>query len=132
MLHVSQKHLRAVNPIARQFGLVADSVRVRVPVELVRSIGKVARTPPLAGGQSRLVVDQKRFGDVPLTSHVWPTFCPLSHVPPRTLSFDAPSPTHFGHGPELVGPEYTREVSLAVVAAEPVSMLAVPVMTPLI
>ena len=41
-------------------------------------------------------------------------------------------PTHFGHGPALVGPEYTREIRFAVVAASPVSALAVPVMNPLI
>src|SRR4029079_16644071 len=53
-------------------------------------------------------------------------------VQPRTLSFDVVSPTHFGHGPELVGPEYTREIRAAVVAAEPCSTWAVPVITPLI
>jgi hypothetical protein len=74
LLHVSQKHLRPVNPTARQFGLAVERVRVRVPVELVRSIGKVASTPPEAGGQSRLVLAQTRFGDVPLMSQVWPRF----------------------------------------------------------
>ena len=104
LLQVSQKHLFVVNARERQFGLAAERVRVRVPVELVRSIGNVAMIPPVAGGQSRLVRPQKRFGEVPLTSQVCVTFCPLSQVPPRTLSFAAPSPTHFGHGPALVGP----------------------------
>jgi hypothetical protein len=48
------------------------------------------------------------------------------------LSFEVVSPTHFGHGPELVGPENTREIKAAVVAAVPVSTLAVPVIRPLI
>jgi hypothetical protein len=79
LFHVSQKHLPVVNPTARHGGLAvvplpATSVFVLEPVELVRSIGKVARTPPDAGGQSRLVLAQKRLGDVPLTSHVWPRF----------------------------------------------------------
>jgi hypothetical protein len=132
LLHVSQKHLSDVNPTARQFGLAVDSVRVRVPVEFVRSIGNVASTPPDAGGQSRLVLPQNRFGDEPLMSHVWLKFCPLSHVPPRVPSFAVASPMHLGHGPELVGPEYTREMRFAVVEADPVSAFAVPVIRPLI
>ena len=105
LLQVSHMHFSVVNPTARQFGLAAESVLVLVPVVLVRSIGKVAMMPPVSGGQSRLVRPQNGFGDVPLTSHVCPTFWPLSHEPPRVLSFAAPSPTHFGHGPALVGPE---------------------------
>src|SRR6266403_4818417 len=73
-------------------------------------------------GQSRLVPPQKRFGDVPLMSHVRPAFGPTSHVPPRTPSFAVVSPTHFGHGFGF-GPVATREIRFTVVAALPVSML---------
>jgi hypothetical protein len=52
---VSQKHLLAVKPVARQLGLAAVSVFVAVPVVFVRSIGKDASTLVL-GRQSRLVV----------------------------------------------------------------------------
>ncbi len=74
LLQVSHMHLFDVNPTARQFGLAAVSDFVRVPVELVRSIGNVAIRPPESGGQSRLVLLQNRFGDVPLMSHVCPAF----------------------------------------------------------
>ena len=70
LLQVSHAHFSDVNPTARQFGLAAESVLVRVPVVLVRSIANVAMMPPASGGQSRLVFDQNRFGDVPLTSQV--------------------------------------------------------------
>jgi hypothetical protein len=70
LLHVSHMHLFVVNPTARQFGLAAESVFVRVPVEFVRSMFSVAMMPPVSGGQSRLVLFQKRFGDVPFTSQV--------------------------------------------------------------
>ena len=96
--HVSQKHLFVVKPGARQFGLADVSVTVRVPVELLRLIGNEATCAPGIGGQSRLVLPQKRFGEVPFTSHVRPTFGPVLHVPARMPSFAGPSPMHFGHG----------------------------------
>jgi hypothetical protein len=98
LLQVSQRHLAAVKPGARQFGLSADTVRVCVPVELVRLIGSAAMFAPFDGGQSRLVLPQKRLGELPLTSHVRPAFGPTSHVPARLPSFAGPSPMHFGHG----------------------------------
>jgi len=131
LLQVSQRHFDAVKPGAVQLGLALVSVTVLVPVELVRLIGNDATCDAGFGGQSRLVLPQKRFGEVPLTSHVRPAFGPVSHVPLRVPSFAAPSPMHFGHGFGF-GPVKTREIRFAVVAAVPVSMLAVPLMMPLI
>ena len=68
--HVSQKHLEAVKPTARQFGLAAERVLCSVPVELVRSIGNAASWPPDGGGQSRLVAPKKTFGEDPLMSQL--------------------------------------------------------------
>jgi len=98
LLHVSQRHLAFVKPGARQFGLSTETVRVCVPVELVRLIGSAATCAPLFGGQSRLVLPQNGFGELPFTSQVRPTFGPTSHVPLRMPSFAGPSPRHFGHG----------------------------------
>src|SRR5438309_5400594 len=61
LLHVSQRHLALVKPGARQFGLSTETVRVCVPVELVRLIGNAATCAPLFGGQSRLVLPQNGF-----------------------------------------------------------------------
>ncbi len=68
---MSQKHLSDVNPVARQFGFAALSVRVTVPVVFVRSIGKVAITPPASGGQSRLVEPKAALGDEPVMSQIF-------------------------------------------------------------
>jgi hypothetical protein len=98
LLQVSQRHFAVVKPGARQLGLAAVSVTVCCPVELLRLIGSDATTAPLVGGQSRLVLPQNRFGELPFTSHVRPAFCPASHVPLRTPSFGVASPTQRGHG----------------------------------
>ena len=129
--HVSQRHLNDVKFGVRQFGFAADTVRVWVPVELLRLIGSDATCAPPVGGQSRLVLPQNRFGELPLMSHVWPMFGPTSHVPPRRPSFGVASPMHFGHGFGF-GPVATREMSCTLDAALPVSMLAVPVIAPVI
>jgi hypothetical protein len=42
-----------------------------------------------------------------------------------------PSPTQRGHGSARVGPLKTRDVRVALVADDPVSMLAVPLIVPL-
>ncbi len=129
---MSQKHLSVVNPGARQFGLAALSVRVTVPVVFERLIGKVAITPPASGGQSRLVEPKATLGEEPVMSQILPVRCPPEHVPPRMPSFGVASPSHCGHGSLSVGPEKTCDERFAVVAADPVSTLAVPVMVPTI
>src|SRR6266403_1179094 len=93
-----QRHVKVPKPGAVQLGFAADTVRVSVPVELLRLIGSAATTAPEAGGQSRLVLPQNRFIELPFTSHVRPAFGPTSQVPPRLPSFGVVSPTHFGHG----------------------------------
>ena len=98
LLQVSQRHFAVVKPGARQFGLDDETVTVCCPVELLRLIGSDATRAPPVGGQSRLVLAQYGFGELPFTSQVRPIFCPASHVPPRTLSFGVPSPTQRGHG----------------------------------
>src|SRR6185436_15546441 len=69
VLHVSQRHLRVVKPVARHWGLAALTVRVCSPVAMFRSIPRMATTDPEGGGQSRLV-GPKRLE--PFTTHAWP------------------------------------------------------------
>src|SRR6185369_7480357 len=97
--HGAPPHEVAVlKPVARHCGFAALSVRVFVPVVLVRSIARFAMLPPASGGQSRLVEPHSAFGDVPLMSHASPTRSPALQVPLRTPSFVPPSPTQRGHG----------------------------------
>ena len=128
-LQVLQRHFKVPKPGAVQLGFAADTVRVSVPVELLRLIGSAATTAPETGGQSRLVLPQNRFIELPFTSHVRPAFGPTSQVPPRLPSFGVVSPTHFGHGFGF-GPVETREINWTCDAALPVVTFAVPVIEP--
>jgi hypothetical protein len=54
LLHVSQKHLRLVNPGARQLGLDALSVRVTTELAAATVVEYVRKKSSAAGGQSKL------------------------------------------------------------------------------
>src|SRR5690349_18747644 len=125
--HVSHWHRKVVQPAARHSGFDVDSWRDFWPVVLDRSIGRFAMLAPAAGGQSRLVVPNDAFGDLPLASHGMPLRGPPEHVPCLFPSLNVGSPLQFGHGLESVMPLKTREVMLAVPVLSPVWRLAVPV-----
>ena len=120
-----------VKPDKVHFGLAALRVFVTGSVALVRSIAKIA-SGATDIGQSRLVVPKSgRPGIEPLPSHARPLRDPPEQVPPFTPSLFVASPTHRAHGLSTVVPRYTADASSAVVAASPLSMLAVPVTDPL-
>jgi len=98
LLHVSQRHFDVVYPGPRQFGFAELTVSVCVVVELLRLICSAATCAPAVGGQSRLVLPQNGFGELPLTSQVNPAFGPVSQVPWRFPSLPAASPMHLGQG----------------------------------
>jgi hypothetical protein len=130
LLQVSHAHFSPAAPL--QFGLPDVIALLTVPVELLRSIGRVAITLAVVGGQSRLVAPKSgRPGTMPLASHDLPARMPSEHVPPRTLSLIVPSPTQVGHGVSVDGLLWTREKRFAMVTASPVSTFAVPVTAPL-
>ena|SRR5438309_2837799 len=128
-LQVLQRHRKLPNPGAVQVGFAADTVSVTVPVVLLRLIGRAATTAPGSAGQSRLVVPQNGFTELPLTSHVSPAFGPASQVPPRLPSLGVVSPIHLGHGFGF-GPVETREIKWTFAAPLPVVTFAVPVIVP--
>jgi hypothetical protein len=93
LLHVSQKHLRLVKPIALQFGLAADSVTAWLLVESVSPDGMtVPMKSPVDGGQSKLT--GPKSGLVSVVVHAWPTRAPALHNPAL----------HCGHGVSVVMP----------------------------
>src|SRR6185503_6572647 len=50
LLHVSQAHFTEVSPMARQFGLAAESVKLSLPVVFERSTARRAISDPASNG----------------------------------------------------------------------------------
>src|SRR6266404_3173710 len=120
LLQVSHWHFMPVNPCAEQFGLVASSVRLCVPVVSVSANGngsELSRVDNADGGQSRLT-SSPYAALVPWTVHGWPLRSPPIHAPA----------TQLGHG--WSNPLAARNAAKPIVIASdrsPVSLSIVPV-----